>query len=130
MIRIVPLGTTSGQPKVPRLPGRFRRGDQARQWSRLAFLIGLLGASNLRKTIQFNTRSGVGADPARTSKVQGTPMVFGPAAVPESGQLVSVRSRRWVVSEVNAGALPGRSMNPLATPPQHLVSTSRTTARG
>jgi hypothetical protein len=41
---------------------------------------------------------------------------------PESGQLVSVRSRRWVVSEVSKSALPPRRLGPAAEPPEHLVS--------
>ncbi len=44
---------------------------------------------------------------------------------PEQGQLVEVRHRRWIVSDVARGALPG---NPLDLPdqalPQHLVSLS------
>ena len=42
--------------------------------------------------------------------------------VPEQGQLVSVRSRRWVVSEVRASTLPPPPMEPTTNGPQHLVS--------
>ena len=41
---------------------------------------------------------------------------------PESGQLVSVRSRRWVVSEVRASTLPPPPLGPTSEGPQHLVS--------
>ena len=44
------------------------------------------------------------------------------ASSPESGQLVNVRSRRWVVSESRASTLPPPPLAPLADPPQHLVS--------
>lgn len=40
-------------------------------------------------------------------------------AIPEPGQLVEVRRRQWVVSDVNAGALPNSGANK-----QHLVSLS------
>src|SRR5262245_23996897 len=49
-------------------------------------------------------------------------MVSVQASVPESGQLVTVRSRRWVVSEVNKSALPPPAMEPVPYEPQHLVS--------
>jgi len=41
---------------------------------------------------------------------------------PESGQLVSVRSRRWVVGEVQSGTLPPPPLQPVPDSPQHLVS--------
>lgn len=41
---------------------------------------------------------------------------------PESGQLVSVRSRRWVVGEVQSGSLPPPALEPVPDQPQHLVS--------
>ena len=41
---------------------------------------------------------------------------------PESGQLVNVRSRRWVVNEVQASQLSPRPLEPTASKPQHLVS--------
>jgi SNF2 family DNA or RNA helicase len=41
---------------------------------------------------------------------------------PEPGQLVNVRSRRWVVNEVNKSALPAPPLKPTATSAQHLVS--------
>ncbi len=49
-------------------------------------------------------------------------MVSSPATVPESGQLVSVRSRHWMVSEVSKSALPPPPLVPTSEPPQHLVS--------
>jgi superfamily II DNA or RNA helicase len=41
---------------------------------------------------------------------------------PESGQLVSVRSRRWVVSDVQSGTLPPSSLGPVPSRSEHLVS--------
>ena len=41
---------------------------------------------------------------------------------PETGQLVQVRSRRWVVNEVQASALPTPGLEPSSARPQHLVS--------
>jgi hypothetical protein len=41
---------------------------------------------------------------------------------PESGQLVNVRSRRWVVNEVQASTLSPPPLEPIANKPQHLVS--------
>jgi hypothetical protein len=43
-------------------------------------------------------------------------------SAPEAGQLVNVRSRRWVVSEVNMSSLPARPLEPTQGVPQHLVS--------
>jgi hypothetical protein len=43
-------------------------------------------------------------------------------SAPEAGQLVNVRSRRWVVSEVNKSALPPPSLETTRGVPQHLVS--------
>ncbi len=43
-------------------------------------------------------------------------------SAPEQGRLVVVRSRRWVVSEVQASALPPPPLEPASTKPQHLVS--------
>lgn len=45
-----------------------------------------------------------------------------PTSPPESGQLVKVRSRGWVLSEVDSSALPPPPLDPTAEPPQHLVS--------
>jgi SNF2 family DNA or RNA helicase len=42
--------------------------------------------------------------------------------LPESGQLVNVRSRRWVVGEVQSGTLPPPPLQPVPDKPQHLVS--------
>ena len=41
---------------------------------------------------------------------------------PEPGQLVNVRSRRWVVNEVNKSTLPLPPLKPTSTSAQHLVS--------
>jgi hypothetical protein len=41
---------------------------------------------------------------------------------PEQGQLVTVRARRWVVSDVLAGTLPPPPLDPVPSQPQHLVS--------
>src|SRR5512144_3107467 len=43
------------------------------------------------------------------------------ATVPEQGQLVEVRERRWVVADVDAGELPQDAREP-ARPRQHLVT--------
>ncbi len=44
------------------------------------------------------------------------------ATAPEQGRLVVVRSRRWVVNEVQASALPPPALEPTSTNPQHLVT--------
>jgi superfamily II DNA/RNA helicase len=44
------------------------------------------------------------------------------SSVPEQGQLVSVRSRRWVVGDVNKSALPASPLAAAPARPQHLVS--------
>src|SRR5262245_7849100 len=44
------------------------------------------------------------------------------SSLPEQGQLVSVRSRRWVVGEVNKSTLPPSPLEPVPAQPQHLVS--------
>jgi SNF2 family DNA or RNA helicase len=44
------------------------------------------------------------------------------ASLPEQGQLVSVRSRRWVVGEVNKSTLPPPPLEPVPADPQHLIS--------
>jgi hypothetical protein len=44
------------------------------------------------------------------------------ASLPEQGQLVSVRSRRWVVGEVNKSALPPPPLEPIPAQAKHLVS--------
>src|SRR4051794_10111412 len=43
-------------------------------------------------------------------------------STPEAGQLVSVRSRRWVVGEVRSTTLPPPPLEPVPSEPQHLVS--------
>ena len=49
-------------------------------------------------------------------------MAIAATSPPESGQLVNVRSRRWVVNEVQASQLSPRPLEPTASKPQHLVS--------
>ena len=49
-------------------------------------------------------------------------MAIAATSPPESGQLVNVRSRRWVVNEVQASQLSPRLLEPTASKPQHLVS--------
>ncbi len=49
-------------------------------------------------------------------------MAIAATSPPESGQLVNVRSRRWVVNEVQASQLSPRPLQPTASKPQHLVS--------
>ncbi len=49
-------------------------------------------------------------------------MTLALASPPETGQLVSVRSRRWVVNEVRASTLPPPPLGPTSEPSQHLVS--------
>ena len=48
-------------------------------------------------------------------------MAVGLIMPPETGQLVSVRARRWVVGEVRANALPSSALGP-PEGPQHLIS--------
>jgi len=43
-------------------------------------------------------------------------------SAPEAGQLVTVRARRWVVSDVNKSALPPAALQPTRGVAQHLVS--------
>jgi hypothetical protein len=49
-------------------------------------------------------------------------MNVGLVSPPEEGQLVSVRSRHWVVNDVLASALPHSPLKPTATLRQHLVT--------
>ena len=49
-------------------------------------------------------------------------MAIAATSPPESGQLVNVRSRRWVVNEVQASQISPRPLEPTASKPQHLVS--------
>jgi hypothetical protein len=49
-------------------------------------------------------------------------MATAPANAPEQGHLVSVRSRRWVVSEVNKSSLSPPPLEPTTENAQHLVS--------
>jgi superfamily II DNA or RNA helicase len=48
-------------------------------------------------------------------------MVSRQTSPPEQGQLVKVRSRRWVVSDINTSALPPKPLDPTSDPPEHLV---------
>jgi hypothetical protein len=43
------------------------------------------------------------------------------SSMPEQGQLVNVRARRWVVNEVRRSTLPPPPLSPAAAGPQHLV---------
>jgi len=43
-------------------------------------------------------------------------------SAPEQGWLVVVRSRRWVVDEVQASALAPPPLDPSSTKPKHLIS--------
>jgi hypothetical protein len=49
-------------------------------------------------------------------------MSVGAMRSPEQGQLVSVRSRRWVVSDVNKSGLSPPPLAPTSEKAQHLVS--------
>jgi len=49
-------------------------------------------------------------------------MNVGLISPPEEGQLVSVRSRHWVVNDVQASALPHSPLKPTSTLRQHLVT--------
>src|SRR5262245_3724850 len=44
------------------------------------------------------------------------------AAPPEQGQLVSVRSRQWIVNEERPSTLPTSPLKPAFTSPQHLLT--------
>src|SRR5437016_5695615 len=44
------------------------------------------------------------------------------ASPPEQGQLVSVRSRQWIVNDVRPSTLPASALKPTFTGPQHLLS--------
>src|SRR5437868_1100288 len=48
-----------------------------------------------------------------------TTTVTGP---PEQGQLVSVRSRQWIVNDVRPSTLPAAALKPTFTGPQHLLT--------
>ncbi len=41
---------------------------------------------------------------------------------PEQGQLVSVRSRQWVVTDVRPSTLPPPALKPTCSGPQHLLT--------
>src|SRR6516165_2208623 len=58
----------------------------------------------------------------RIRRVRGGMMVGAVASLPEQGQLVSVRSRRWVVGEVDKSTLPSPALEPVSAQAQHLVS--------
>jgi hypothetical protein len=42
-------------------------------------------------------------------------------AAPEQGQLVSVRSRQWIVNDVRPSTLPAPALKPAFSGPQHLL---------
>src|SRR5919197_691800 len=44
------------------------------------------------------------------------------STVPEQGQLVSVRSRQWVVNDVRPSTLPAVALKPTFSGPQHLLT--------
>jgi len=44
------------------------------------------------------------------------------ASPPEQGQLVSVRSRQWIVTDVRPSTLPASALKPAFTGPQHLLT--------
>src|ERR671925_1355519 len=46
-------------------------------------------------------------------------VVVGP---PEQGQLVSIRSRQWIVNDVRASTLPPPALKPTFSGPQHLLT--------
>ena len=46
------------------------------------------------------------------------------ASLPEQGQLVSVRSRQWVVNDVRPSTLPPPALKPAFSGPQHLLTLS------
>ena len=58
----------------------------------------------------------------RATLVQGAMIAGAVASLPEQGQLVSVRSRRWVVGEVSKSTLPPPPLEPVPTQAQHLIS--------
>src|SRR5205823_9828026 len=45
-------------------------------------------------------------------------------SLPEQGQLVSVRSRQWVVNDVRPSTLPPPALKPAFDGPQHLLTLS------
>src|SRR6516165_4977680 len=44
------------------------------------------------------------------------------ASPPEQGQLVSVRSRQWIVNDVRPSTLPAVALKPAFSGPQHLLT--------
>jgi hypothetical protein len=51
-------------------------------------------------------------------------MAVAVSSLPEQGQLVSVRSRQWIVTEVRASTLPPPALKPNFSGPQHLLTLS------
>jgi hypothetical protein len=45
-------------------------------------------------------------------------------SAPEQGQLVSVRSRQWIVNDVRPSTLPAAALKPTFNGPQHLLTLS------
>ena|SRR6266498_914683 len=51
-------------------------------------------------------------------------MTVAVASPPEQGQLVSVRSRQWIVNDVRPSTLPTVALKPTFSGPQHLLTLS------
>ena len=55
---------------------------------------------------------------------EGFPVSSAAHSAPEQGQLVSVRSRNWVVNDVRPSTLPALALKPVFGGPQHLLTLS------
>lgn len=51
-------------------------------------------------------------------------MTIASPSPPEQGQLVSVRSRQWIVNDVRPSTLPAPALKPSFNGPQHLLTLS------
>src|SRR5262249_6796679 len=58
----------------------------------------------------------------RLPKESSVSMVATANSPPEQGQLVSVRSRQWIVNDVRPSPLPGLALKPTFSGPQHLLT--------
>jgi hypothetical protein len=58
---------------------------------------------------------------AKTPK-EATMTIIVTASPPEQGQLVSVRSQQWTVTDVRPSALPASALKPTFSGPQHLLT--------